>query len=336
MGAIWFRTREFGGILGEAAGYRSGLALTEARLRELLKEGDFGELWPEADEMMRIRSEEFEEVHWYLLYRLGVASSPHFEPNPVGAAWRRAKDEPLRAAVFEPVAEAFTEFLGGQIEPGGVIDPRPFVVEMTAVHGPAGGLVALDLMKATAEALHNSPWNPARRQAWKDIRDLEELFRSERLDGPHGTYFDQRFANFLGANFDAIDDINWRQFEGLAAEYFKREGFVVELGPGRGDGGVDIRLWPNGQAQESAPAAVLVQCKRERRKISNTVVKALWADVAAEGAGTGLIVTTSALSPSADAIRTARNYDISDAHRDTLKEWVEALRTPGTGFFLAE
>ena len=87
--------------------------LTEARLRGFLEEGDFGELWPEADEMMRIRSEEFEEVHWYLLYRLGVASSPRFEPNPVGAAWRRAKDEPLRAAVFEPVAEAFNEFLCG-------------------------------------------------------------------------------------------------------------------------------------------------------------------------------------------------------------------------------
>lgn len=335
MGGIWFRTREFGGILSETAGYRSGLALGEARLREFLHDGDFGDLWPEEDGMMRLRSEEYEEVHWYVLHRLGVAA-PRYEPFPVVAVWHRVKDDPPRAAVFEPVVEAFNAFLKGHVETGAALDPRPYVYAMQAAHGPPGALVALDLVQASAAALDNSPWNPIQRRDWKNVRDLEELFRSERLESPHGTYFDQRFANFLAVNFDAVDRIHWRQFEGLAAEYFKREGFAVELGPGRGDGGVDIRLWPNGDVKEHAPAAVLVQCKRQRRKISSTVVKALWADVTAEGAGSGLIVTTSALSPSADAVRTARDYDIHEAQRETLREWLERLRTPGTGVFLAE
>ena len=101
-------------------------------------------------------------------------------------------------------------------------------------------------------------------------------------------------------------------------------------------GGVDIRPWPSEETRESGPAAVLVQCKQQRRKVSNTVVKALWADVTEEGAGSGLIVTTSALSPSAAAVRTARDYDISETHRGTLKEWIHVLRTPGTGLFLAK
>ncbi len=335
MSGIWFRTREFGGILSESAGYRSGLALSEDQLREFLDEGDFGDLWPEGDGTMRIRSEEFEELHWYLLHRLGVAPA-RFEPFPVSAVWHRVKDDPERAAVFKPVATAFTAFLGGHLDADKALDPRPFVESMRAAHGPQGALVALDLVQASAAALNNSPWNPDRRWHWKDVRDLEELFSSERLESPHGTYFNQRFANFLAANFNAVDQMHWRQFEGLAAEYFKGEGFAVELGPGRGDGGVDIRLWPNDEAKQSAPATVLIQCKREQAKISNTVVKALWADVTAEGAGSGLIVTTSGFSPSADAVRTARNYDIEEAQRDTLKSWVESLRSPGTGFFLAE
>jgi restriction system protein len=335
MGGIWFRTREFGGILSESAGYRSGLALSEAQLREFLDEGDFGDLWPEGDGTMRIRSEEFEELHWYLLYRLGVAPA-RFEPFPVSAVWNRVKHDPERTAVFEPVATAFTAFLGGQLDADKALDPRPYVEAMRAAHGPQGALVALDLVRASTAALNNSPWNPDRRRDWKDVRDLEELFSSERLESPHGTYFDQRFANFLAANFDAIDRMHWRQFEGLAAEYFNGEGFAVELGPGRGDGGVDIRLWPNDESKESAPAAVLIQCKRQQTKISNTVVKALWADVTVERADSGLIVTTSGFSPSAQAVRTARNYNIKEAQRDTLKSWVESLRSPGTGVFLAE
>ena len=103
--------------------------------------------------------------------------------------------------------------------------------------------------------------------AWSDIRDLDELFRSERLKSPHGEFFDQRFVDFLAANFDDIDEINWRQFEGLAAEFFNRSGYGVRLGPGRGDDGVDIRLWPSDADDgDTKPAVTLVQCKRDGRE----------------------------------------------------------------------
>src|SRR6266498_3646009 len=81
---------------------------------------------------------------------------------------------------------------------------------------------------------------------------------------------------FWPANLDDVDRIHWRQFERLAAEYFRRHGLYVELGPGGNDDGVDMRLWSHQQARTSPPL-VIVQCKRQHRRISKTVVKALWA-----------------------------------------------------------
>ena len=72
MGTAWLRTREFGGVLSETAGYKSGLALDEARLRGFLEDGGYGDLWPNEDTVMRIRSEVFEEIFAYVLYRLGI------------------------------------------------------------------------------------------------------------------------------------------------------------------------------------------------------------------------------------------------------------------------
>src|SRR5262249_49455769 len=136
------------------------------------------------------------------------------------------------------------------------------------------------------------PWSSLRRIEWREIRDLDDLFQSEKLRAEYGKFFDQRFVNYLHKNFNRIDSIHWRQFEGLAAEYFDRLGYTVELGPGRNDEGVDIRLWDK-DSNTGGPPLVLVQCKRQKSKIEKVVIKALWADVLAEKAESGLIVTTS-------------------------------------------
>jgi restriction system protein len=336
MGGIWLRTREFGATLSEGAGYKAGLALDEARLRALIDEGGYRELWPEADSLMRIRSEEYEEIFAYVLYRLGIGSSL-FEPGLLVGIWHRSKDDPQKRELFEPVAQMFLAFLKGLNESasGSVVNPGPFIDEVAAQHGRAGARLALEMIESTANSLAVSPWTPVRSVEWKDVRDLDELFASEKLESPHGEYFDQRFANFLAANFEQVDTIHWRQFEGLAAEFFKREGFLVELGPGRGDGGVDIRLWPD-KSDGNSPAAVLVQCKRQKAKVPATVVKALWADTDAERAGSGLIVTTSSFAPSAEALRTTRGYPVTAVDRPRLREWVQQMRTPGSGFFLGQ
>ena len=94
----------------------------------------------------------------------------------------------------------------------------------------------------------------------------------------YGSFFDQRYIDYLHRNFEDIDRVNWRKFEGLTGEYFGRQGFRVEMGPGRGDDGVDVRVWPGRESSESPPA-IIIQCKRQRQAVSKVIVKSLYADV---------------------------------------------------------
>lgn len=153
-----------------------------------------------------------------------------------------------------------------------------------------------------------------------------DLFRSEDLGTLHGHFFDQRFIDYLQANFERLGDIHWRKFEGLAGEFFEREGFTVDIGPGRNDDGVDLRIYPR-DAEPERPPLIIVQCKRQKEKIGKTLLKSVYADVVHEGAESGLIVTSSWLSPGTEIMRTARNYPIEAADRDTLRTWVAKLKT---------
>jgi hypothetical protein len=126
-----------------------------------------------------------------------------------------------------------------------------------------------------------------REERVEDPVALTSLFESERLPMVGSGFFDQRFVNYLSQRPE-LQDINWRQFEGLAAEWLARSGYVVELGSGRNDGSVDVRAW-SADAKPDTPPVLIVQCKREKRKIGKVVVKALWADMHAERADAGLM-----------------------------------------------
>lgn len=337
MGAIWFRGREFITALSETLGYKTGLVLSEERLRALVEEVD-GDVWPPTDTAtLRIRSEEFEYLFVRLLSQLG-AGPPRPVVSPLLEVYRSNEHDKVRAGIAEEMMPRYSRFLetaAAETPQGAAIDPTPFLRE-AAEQGPIALEIAMQLLETTNTYLFQSPFNRLRRVEWADVRELEELFQSENLETPHGEYFDQRFVDFLSANFDDIDEVNWRQFEGLAAEFFGRLGYGVALGPGRGDDGVDIRLWPEATRAEGEPATVLVQCKRERRKVTKATVKALWADVVDADAHSGLIVTTSSFSPGARQTRDARSYPIAEADRDKLRSWVLAMRTPGNGVFLGE
>ena len=164
---------------------------------------------------------------------------------------------------------------------------------------------------------------------------LRFLFDSKFLGYMYGNFFDQRYIDYLYQNFEDISNINWRQFEGLTAHYFEQAGFNVEIGPGRNDGGIDIRIWPK-EINRETPSLIIIQCKREKAKVKKGVVKALYADIDFEGANSGLIVTSNALSQGAREVIKVRNYPIEEANRETIKQWIEKMRTPDTGIFMGE
>ena len=75
----------------------------------------------------------------------------------------------------------------------------------------------------------------------------------------------------------------------------------------------------------------LVQCKHQKDKVEQVIVKGLYADLQAENAQYGVLVTTSELAPSAKAVITTRGYPIQEVDKVVLGEWLKKLRTPGTG-----
>lgn len=213
-----------------------------------------------------------------------------------------------------------------------LLNPSSFIEDVFEKHGRDGLEMAMFLLRSQNAQLIASPFGPAGQVEWKDIIDFKDLFESEGLNAAYGKFIDQRFIDFLHRNFDEIDRMHWRKFEQLTAEYLERQGFTVNLGPGRGDDGVDVRAWLKND--KSTGPSLIVQCKRQRDPVAKVVVKALYADVLHERATSGLLVTTSRLARGANESRIARAYPIEVADRPTLRAWIESLRRPGAGNFV--
>ena len=338
MGGITTTSMRMAGHLGELVGYKAGLALTREELAEhLVDTPDIRDMVLDVeDRLVHLRSEVYAEAAMGLLYQVGNLPTANPLP-PVAAVYRQFEHDPTHNKVLEKVITRCIELLNDEIantpqEPP--LDPLPILETIEPEFGGPGLDIAFELIDALRLQLHASPWVPQRWFDWDDTVQLRDLFQSESLETQCGKFFDQRFVDYLARDFRRIDNINWRKFEGLTGEFFERAGFKVEMGPGRGDGGVDVRIWAP-EDDVGKPPLILVQCKRQQEKVSQVIVKALWADVSDEGAQSGLIVTTSALAPSAETVRMARAYPIATVERGTLKDWIEQLRSPGTGTFLA-
>lgn len=70
---------------------------------------------------------------------------------------------------------------------------------------------------------------------------------------------------------DSLAGMDWREFEMLVGEAFRRRGFAVEeTGLGGKDGGIDLIIRKNGRRE-------IVQCKQWRsRRVSASTVREMW------------------------------------------------------------
>ncbi|TZF86868.1 restriction endonuclease [Cognatilysobacter lacus] len=88
-------------------------------------------------------------------------------------------------------------------------------------------------------------------------------------------------ARLLATRSDlaSIAALDWRQFEQLVGEAFRRQGYAVEeTGQGGADGGVDLIL-------RRAGSRTLVQCKQWRqRQVNVSTVREMWGLLAHHGA----------------------------------------------------
>ena len=323
MPAFAFRT-----ALSEDAGVRSGFALTETNmLAHLPAENPLRE-GLESDKVLRVQSEDYAETVGDLLHAVGAVEQPGMPT--LGMRLMRLLDRDWRDLFaldtmleLEAVASHYLRLRNRNDE-----EQAPLLAELRAmVSGRPGVWDALQ--EAMTFHLAFSPFFTRTVDVTSQIA-LDDLFASERLPIDAGAFFDQRFINYLGSQPERLRDIHWRQFEGLAAEWFQREGYQVDLGPGRNDGSIDLRMW-NADAESGGPPAIIVQCKRQARKVERVVVKALYADMLHEQAATGMIVTTSDISPGAASDISARAYPITTANYAQVHAWVQAMRQPDAG-----
>lgn len=325
--------------VNEVVGYKSGLCLEYNEMARYVVH-NLLKLWQgDMEDYIRFRPEEYEGIVFAILHGIGSIS----EPDPSPHAFKlihKYKNDPKKFSILEGVLQLRNEWFTKQLSnpsftPGTAIDPTEFYYKSKAKFGEIGANISLEVLNGLIGYQAASPWNIARRIEWENTIQLKELFSSESLDVLYGEFIDQRYIDYLSSNFDDIDGIHWRKFEALTCEFFHKNGYYVKIGEGRNDDGIDARVWPSKENLEQPPT-IIIQCKRQKEKVGKTVVKALWADTIYEKAESGLLVTTSKVSPGAKKTNTARAYNVNFAERDTLKAWVQTMRTPNKGMFLAE
>ncbi|VVE50256.1 hypothetical protein PHO31112_04649 [Pandoraea horticolens] len=311
MGGVVLQPGSLGDGLHETIGYKSGLAVSIADLCDLLS----GTKYPDAileneNGFVRLRSEEIQDLYYQALYKVGYTDK-RFNGDGLGLFVYAKYAE--HQCELEGVSKLFVEWLPKMMdvaERAGTkkMDPTPLMKEAREKFGVIGLRIAFDRLKAMATASDLDPFAQSQHQSeWLDRLDLAELKKRSEQEPAHGTFFDQRFINFLANNKERIGEIHWRRFEQMSAEFFHRAGYTVEIGAGSNDDGVDIRAW-HADADRSGAPTLIIQCKRQKEKIDKVTVKGLAADVSYNGANYGVLITSAELSVGAREVVSVRGY----------------------------
>ncbi|AUR01356.1 restriction endonuclease [Phaeobacter inhibens] len=136
-----------------------------------------------------------------------------------------------------------------------------------------------------------------------------------------GDVYSELYSHFAKRPED-LYQLHWRDYEIILSEIFKTQGFDVELGPGRNDGGVDITLI---QRDPIGDIVTFVQAKRYApgNKIDLTEVQALYGAQIADGAQAAMFVTTSSYAPVAERFAARKNVLMDLATSAHVAEWAE-------------
>lgn len=336
MGGMNFGPGALADCLSETAGYKAGLALSVDEICDHLAGTEYPDIVRSSEKFgTRLRSEEYEELFYKLLHRIGYTKDEYGgAAQAQGKRFHKYRKSGLLKEL-EGVAEIFSsmwmELMDRARATGSKsIDPSPFLQRCYDEFGQVGFDMGVEQLEILNASVFLNPHSIGRAVEWVDVLALQKLFAGSTDHAAHGKFIDQRYVDYLSRNTNRLSEMHWRKFEELTAEFFHRSGYKVDLGPGSNDDGVDVRVWRENAISSDSPLCI-VQCKRQKEKIGRVIVKGLYADVKHEGAEFGVVVTTSELSPAAKNTIIARGYPIQAVEREGVSKWLTALRSPGTG-----
>ena len=337
MSSINFSPKILCDSISETVGYKSGIALSIEAMCDLLTNTNYADIITNSEKYgAHLRSEEYEDLFYKLLHRIGYTQEEYNGDSMGITLYHKYKGtalEKIQEGVLKIFVETWPKIMDDAMREGAKsLDPSLFMKTARLTYGKNGLTIAMEMLELMDRISKLNPHSGLRYTEWKNIEKIEALFDGSKNKPEVGTFMDQRYINYLYANHEKLELIHWRKFEELTAEYFDRQGYSVELGPGSNDDGVDVRVWKNQENEERGlPPHMIIQCKRQKKKIEKIIVKGLHADMQFQDAKYGLIVTSSELSPGARSTISARGYSIEEVNNMKLRVWLNTLHKPGTG-----
>lgn len=161
-------------------------------------------------------------------------------------------------------------------------------------------------------------------------RQSVPVYKAEKFDAtcrivvPDFSAINDELISYLAQHPEYLHRLNWRRFEELLGRIFENQGYDVELGPGRGDGGVDLRLI----SKDSIGTLVtLVQAKKygRQKKIDLEAVAALNGLLDSNRAHRGVLVTTSEFLPSARRFAEKQSFRLRLANEGDVIQWLREV-----------
>lgn len=318
---IWSPRQHIIDNLIDLVGIKAGLNLSESKARGLLD--DLSDGWWEGDkeEVIRIDMLDFEETFIHLMYKVGFLQNERdltgvvidFVEKNLTLLGVDAHDVMKKVEVCSLVQHYLAE---------NALYKREMPEEYSLI--PEFDCLIRDYKDRYvfhSEMPESVDWNGS--------IPLDALFESEKIPNSEDSdcYFDQRYIDYLSRQIVELGEIHWRQFEYLTGEYFRKNGYEVEVTKGRGDGGIDVIAKKNDPI--SGPQMILVQCKQysEKNPVKVDSVRAFWATVDDAGATKGIVATTSRLTSGAQEYCKAKLYRMDSAEKSKIESWIHSMST---------
>ena len=309
-------------LVSEEVACSSGVLLTDQNLKTLSVRYDIDELshLERGENETVIRPEDFEDA--VLSVRKAIGNLPDTKMGQfVMLDTCVALDK--KGADAKKIADAYLAIS----ESGKYVSVTDEAVEeMIAISGQKR-IHVCEFLIAVSEMQQrkmNFLYGRVKRRQWDGAVALDRLFQGEHIPDDPNVYLDQRYIDYLAKNSEEMGSIHWRNFERLTTEFFRRQGYEVDLGAGSKDGGVDVRVWTDREAK-AGPPLMLIQCKRYKNVVGIETVKAFWADVHFEEAEKGLIATTSSVSRDSKKICDVRKWPMTFAEAAEVQRWARTM-----------
>jgi restriction system protein len=321
LGKIRARHGYFLDLASEEVACSSGILLTDNNINTLSVRYNIDEFryLERSDRETVMRPEDFEDA--VLNVRKAVGNLPDAKLGQfiVFDAVRALHDEGTDAI---KIAEAYLAISDSGKYASIGMEATDEIIRMSG-QNPSHVLKFLD---AVREMQHRSIffYGRVREKDWDGSVSLDRLFEGEHIPDDPTVYLDQRYIDYLAKNGEEMGRIHWRNFERLTTEFFRRQGYEVDLGAGRKDGGVDARVWTN-KDSKAGPPLMLIQCKRYKDVVGIETVKAFWSDVHFEGAESGLIATTSSVSRDSKKLCEVRKWPMNFAEASEIQKWARTM-----------